>query len=298
MSMGIDRAAVRSFLAANARVLDRRRFALVSDNEDVGSATLAALNAYRNPDGGYGNGLEPDLRASESQPVGAYHAFEVLAELATHTFDESRELCDWLASVSLSDGGLPFALPIRDRVGCAPFWAEADTQRASLHITAAVTAYAHRVARTDAAVARHVWLGRSTDYCLEKIAALDEPGHAIELMFCIRFLDAVHDRQEAAPKLLRELGRFIPRTGAVPVAGGRADEMMRPLDFTPHPSDAARSLFDQAVVTADLDRLEAAQQADGGWPLEWDSYSPAAAVEWRGYVTVRSVKILNDNGRG
>lgn len=38
---------------------------------------LAALSAYRNPDGGYGWGLEADLRARESQPGAALHAFEV-----------------------------------------------------------------------------------------------------------------------------------------------------------------------------------------------------------------------------
>lgn len=296
--MAINRDAVGSFLASNARVLDRQRFALLAGTGDVRPATLAALNAYRNADGGYGNGLEPDLRAAESQPVGAYHAFEVFDEMAPDAFEESLALCDWLAAVSLGDGGLPFALPVRDPTACAPFWANADTQRSSLHITTAVTAYAHRVARADAAVARHEWLGRSTDYCMEKIARLEEPGHAIELMFCVRFLDAVYDSEEAAPQLLKRLARFLPRSGAVPVAGGRADEMMRPLDFAPRPSDAARSLLDEEVVAADLDRLEANQLEDGGWPLEWDAYSPAAEVEWRGYVTVRAVTILNDNGRG
>jgi hypothetical protein len=43
---------------------------------------LAALRAYRNPDGGYGQGLEPDLRAPESQPAAAWHAFEVFADIA------------------------------------------------------------------------------------------------------------------------------------------------------------------------------------------------------------------------
>jgi hypothetical protein len=39
-------------------------------------------NPCRNPDGGYGWGLEPDLRSVTSQPVGAMHAMEVFAETA------------------------------------------------------------------------------------------------------------------------------------------------------------------------------------------------------------------------
>ena len=38
------------------------------------SGLLAALDGYRNPDGGYGWGLEPDLRTPESQPGAALHA--------------------------------------------------------------------------------------------------------------------------------------------------------------------------------------------------------------------------------
>lgn len=63
MSIDIDRAA--SFLAAHARVLDRRRFALLTEGatDQDRRAVLAALEGYRNGDGGFGWGIEPDLRA-------------------------------------------------------------------------------------------------------------------------------------------------------------------------------------------------------------------------------------------
>ena len=57
-------------MASHARLLDRRRLELLLDGGEP-TAVLAALEAYRNPDGGYGWGLEPDLRATESQPGGA-----------------------------------------------------------------------------------------------------------------------------------------------------------------------------------------------------------------------------------
>ena len=153
--------AARGFMATHARVLDRRRFGLLF--EDAGSEpVLAALRAYRNPDGGYGHGLEPDLRARESQPAAAFHAFEVFADVAPVRAPEAVELCDWLDRVALPDGGLPFALPIEDSSGCAPFWAQADPQGFSLQITAIVAAHAHRVAAHDPAVAGHPWLARAT----------------------------------------------------------------------------------------------------------------------------------------
>ena len=82
------------------------------------AAVLAALEAYRNTDGGYG-AIEPDLRAVESQPVGAMHAFEVFEDVAPGTTPRAAELCDWLGEVCLPDGGLPFALPVADATATA-----------------------------------------------------------------------------------------------------------------------------------------------------------------------------------
>lgn len=289
--MGIDLAAAASFMAMHARQLDRRRFELVLGDGDR-EGVLAALDAYRNRDGGYGRGLEPDLRSTESQPGGALHAFEVLADVGPRTTPRSVELCDWLESISLPDGGLPFALPVTNPAGCAPFWVDADPTVSSLQITAIVAANAHRVARHDADVARHPWLATATRYCLEAITALDDTPHALVLAFSVQFLDAVHDTVPKAKALIEHLGRHIPADGRVHVDGGTAEEFMRPLDFAPEPNRPSRSLFAADVVEADLTRLASLQQPDGGWPVEWMTYSPAAALEWRGYLTVRAVSIL------
>jgi hypothetical protein len=287
--------AARSFMAGHARVLDRRRFELLFDGASA-EPVLAALNAYRNPDGGYGHGLEPDLRAPESQPAAALHAFEVLADVAPVTAPEAAELCDWLDAIALPDGGLPSALPIEDPSGCAPFWAQADPHAFSLQITAIVAAHANRVAAHDPTVAGHPWLARATSCCLAAIDALEAAPAAYELAFAVRFLDAVHDRDGAVPGLLARLGEYVPSDGRLRVVGGLADEALRPLDLAPEPGRPARSLLDEDAVATDLERLAAEQSEDGGWSVDFQSYSPAAALEWRGYATVRALSVLRDNG--
>jgi hypothetical protein len=286
--------AARGFMAGHARLLDRRRFGLLFDGGET-EAVLHALRAYRNPDGGYGHGLEPDLRAPESQPAAAFHAFEVFADLAPVTAPEAVELCDWLEAVALPDGGLPFALPIDDASGCAPFWAQADQHAFSLQITAIVAAHANRVAAHDPGVAGHPWLARATSRCLAAIDALDAAPAAYELAFAVRFLDAVHDRDRDAPGLLARMAAYVPRDGRLRVTGGLADEALRPVDLAPEPDRPARTLLDEAAVAADLDRLAAEQHEDGGWSVDFESYSPASALEWRGYATVRALSILRDN---
>jgi hypothetical protein len=295
--MSVDLDAAYAFLAGHARMVDRRRLASVLGHGNPTSA-LSAVNAYRNPDGGYGWGLEPDLRSTSSQPGGALHAFEVFADLSPATAPEAAGLCDWLDRVTLSGGGLPFALPIADPAGCAPFWVGAHSGDASLQITAVVAAEAHRVARNDPAVAGHPWLDRATAYCLQAsadLAAAAEP-FAIELAFAVRLLDVAAHRYPAAAELLPVLGRHIPASGLLPVIGGKEGETIRPLDYAPNPDGAARSLFATDVIAAELKRLAEQQRPDGGWEVDFASYSPAAALEWRGHATVRALSVLAGNG--
>lgn len=291
----VDVDAARDFMAQHARLLDRRRFGVVVDGEPAEGA-LAALSGYRNADGGYGWGLEPDLRSRTSQPGPALHAFEVFEDILPATSDAAVELCDWLASVSLADGGLPFALPLEDPAGTAPFWAEADATTSSLQITAVVAENAHRVAAGDSRVASHGWLEQATEFCLGVIDALDEDPAAMELAFTVRLLDAAHQAHSRAKEALGRLGEYIPPTGLLPVSGGIEGETMKPLDFAPRPDGPARELFSAEVISADLERMADAQEDDGGWTVDYASFSPAAALEWRGHATVRAVTTLKKNG--
>ncbi|MGE3664412.1 MAG: hypothetical protein AB7G09_24330 [Pseudonocardia sp.] len=290
----MDLAAASAFLAGHARQLDRLRFAALLGAVPP-DAVLAAVAAYRNPDGGYGWGLEPDLRAPESQPGGALHALEVFAEVAPTTTPAAAQLCDWLARVALPGGGLPFAFPVADPAACAPFWVDADPSRFSLQSTAFVVGTALRVAAHDPAVADHPWLRAATRTCLDAIARLDTAPHPIALSFVVRLVDALADADPGAGAILERLGAFLPRDGTLHVTGGAADEYLRPLDFAPTPGPA-RGLLDAAAVDADLERLAGAQQPDGGWVVDFGSFSPAAALEWRGYATVRAVGVLRANG--
>lgn len=294
MSVDLSRAA--SFLSGNGRLLDRRRFELLV-GETGPDAVLAAVDGYRNPDGGYGWGLEPDLRAPESQPGGALHAFEVFEEIAPERTPRAVELCDWLDSVTLPDGGLPFALPVADPTACAPFWTEAEHTVSALQSTAFAAGAALRVAAHDPAVAAHPWLERATQYCFNALATLDSAPHAIALSFAVRFLDAAYERYPAAPPLLARLGRFVPETGLVPVEGGSEGETMRALNFASVPGSPASALLRADVIEAELDELAAQQQEDGGWTVDFASYSPAATLEWRGYATVGALLTLKRAGR-
>jgi hypothetical protein len=256
---------------------------------------LAALEAYRNPGGGYGWGLEPDLRSRDSQPAAAGHAFEVFAGAGPASGPQAVALCGWLESITLSDGGLPFVLPMSSSAGVAPWFADGDPTVSSLQISAFVAASAHHVAAHDAAVAGHPWLERATAYCLDAIAGLDGDPFAYVLAFSLRLLDALHDRRPEAAALMDALAAHVPADGRVPVAGGAEGETLRPLDIAPDPGRPSRALVDPAAIADDLHRLASSQQSDGGWTVDYLPISPAGSLDWRGYATVKAIATLRRN---
>ena len=286
---GVDR--ILDYMTANARLLDRRRAELAVGAGDP-EAALAALASYRNPDGGFARALEPDARGPASQPVAALHAFEVLEEVAPVTSPLATDLLDWLDAVALPGGPLPFALPDAGGPGSAPMWETADTESPSLHMTAVVLGIAQRVGRHDPAVAQHPWLLRATDWATAEIAKLDGPRSAIEFRYVLQLLDALDARDE-----LERLGAHLPADGTMAVTGGKPDEAMRPLDFSPEPDRPLRALLEPEAIEGDLDRLEAEQRDDGAFDVDWAHWSSAGELEWRGWATVRALRILLANGR-
>lgn len=285
------------FMASSARVLDRRRLAALLDpsSENV-RAIVRSLGAYANPDGGFGLGIEPDLRAVESQPAGALHALEALADAREAAeFDvaaHAMPLLDWLTAHTLPEGALPFALPISDPTACSPFWVRASPSEPSLQITAAVAVHALRLARLDSTVRAHPWVSQATDYCMAEYRVMTERPKAYVLSFGLQFLDAATDVVPGAAEVLQHLMTFVPEDGLLPVAGGAENEAIHLLTYSPVPGRPIRSTLDDNAVQREVSRLRDAQQADGGWIVDFDSASPAAALEWRGYTTVQAVRTL------
>src|SRR5215467_15601358 len=105
-----DMDAAAQYLAANARVLERRRFERLFAGGGPGPVR-DAVAAYRNADGGFGHALEPDCRAPGSQSLAVEMALRIMDE--TDAWDQAlvRGACDWLAAVAPAEGGVAFVEP-------------------------------------------------------------------------------------------------------------------------------------------------------------------------------------------
>src|SRR4029450_13525399 len=94
----------------SARLVDRTRFAALFLHGER-EVALAALRGYQNADGGFGNALEPDLRAPLSQPAPVRSSMEMLDQLDGFADPMIRRACDYLLTITSADGGVPFRLP-------------------------------------------------------------------------------------------------------------------------------------------------------------------------------------------
>ena len=281
MEKTLSRAA--DFIWRSARLLDRHRFAYLFMRGDA-YPVLAALRPYANRDGGFGNSLEPDLRAPVSQPVPVWSAFEVLDEIDAMDDPMVQGACDYLVTITRPDGGVPFMLPTARPFPRAPWWETDDDPPGGLLPTAGIAAHLH------ANGIDHPWLGPATDFCWRQIDALDQTS-AYEMQMVLPFLEHVDDRARAEDAVAR-VGPKLFEQNVVELDPDVPGEIHTPLDFAPRPDSIARPLFADADIDAHLDALAAGQRDDGGWMFNWREWSPAATQEWRAALTIAALSTI------
>jgi len=117
----LDRA--RHFVAAKGRLLDAvlMQYAL---GEGAGTDALVALAPYQNDDGGFGHGLEPDLRTPASTAIATSTALQILRRIrapADHPLIEDV-VAYLVATVDRDLGVWPIIGPEVDEAPHAPWW--------------------------------------------------------------------------------------------------------------------------------------------------------------------------------
>jgi hypothetical protein len=279
----------REFIAKNARLLDRHRFAFLFDRASP-DAVVAALRPYQNPDGGFGHALEPDLRTPLSQPIPTWTALWILDEAGRFDPEMVERALAYLAQIEVPGGGVPFVLRTASDAPHAPWW---ETGRgklpASINPTAGIAAvlFKHKM--------RSPWLDRAAAWCWQRIDRM-RAVNPYEMRVTLSFLDHVPDRDRAGQALERLRPKILSK-GMVELDVRSKKDAFRPLDYAPEPGLLSRELFSGTEIEHQLDGLERAQRADGGWAIHFPIWTPITRFEWRGCQTVDMLKILQRNGR-
>jgi hypothetical protein len=284
-------AAGEQFLLSQARLLERRLFATCFLGAPA-SGVVDALRGYQNDDGGFGHGLEPDKRCPASLPIDVEMAFQAMATAGTADQGMVAAACDYLARTAAeagSGGAVPLAFPVIEFFPRAEHWSE-WTYEPGLNPTAGLVGLLYQLGID------HPWRVEGARYCWRKLEEDGLPGDAHALSEVLGFLAHVPERARAdehAAALTADLAS-VPMVQLDPDASGYG---LSPLHFAPTASARWRALFTDEQIGAHLDRVERDQQPDGGWPITWAPPSEAAALEWRGVVTLGALRTLTSYSR-
>src|SRR5215472_17129887 len=104
----------RDFIFSQGRLLERRLFDTCFEGATA-TGVIDALRGYRNEDGGFGHGLEPDKRCPASLPIDVEAALQALATARAVDPSLLAGACEYLAGVAAdadSGGAVPPAFPV------------------------------------------------------------------------------------------------------------------------------------------------------------------------------------------
>ena len=182
-SQAFERA--QEFIWRDARLIDRYLFSHLFC-QGPKTAVITALKAYQNPDGGFGNALEPDKRAPTSQPIDAETALRCLDTIDALSDAQVQHelllpLCGWLQRATTPEGGIPFVLPSSNAYPHTPWMGTSDDHPpAAINPTASVAGYLLKSGL------QHAWIDRAVEYCWQNIeASVDEEYHTDHDRGCI-----------------------------------------------------------------------------------------------------------------
>lgn len=272
----IERA--RRFFADNGRDIDRARFAFHFDDMPV-EGLMAALARYQNPDGGFGQGLEPDIGAPDSNPFATELALQYCLEAGVSR-DEGllARAVGYLEASQDEEGGWRFTQAVYQHP-LAPWFQgwEWPNLNPACTIAGLLRELGLGSERLHAGVAR-LFNERA------RVADLAGEDFYAARPYAYYFLpEWEHPRREL---YLAGLLWWLIRghlSGSVGDAGHFFAYVRGPQTYTGR-------LLPAGIIAAQLDRLAAEQQDDGGWP---SPYAP----HWRGPATVENLLTLRAFGR-
>lgn len=119
---------LRTFIYQHGRLLERKLFEYCFSGGDR-QACLSALRAYQNPDGGFGNGIEPDLLCPDSSAIGAETALYVVDLLDAWHEPFVQALVGWLDKTQNERGVLPHPPDNLTAYPYQPWWGGPDDHR-------------------------------------------------------------------------------------------------------------------------------------------------------------------------
>ena len=275
MPLDFDKA--RDFAHQNGTLLERALFAWLFENGGADRVRQIIL-CYKNPDNGFGHGLEHDIRAPMSHPLALEYLLGTMKHIGLDPADTLAGAADWVESRMDAAGDLLVPPGIR-AYPMAPWWQESGGQT-----------------MPDSIVGNLIHFGCATPSLVEKTvawaAANHSPDtirennwlfmayHAYDFFFAIDAFPKLDSYRQASVDNIVALAQAMPDS--------QCDSLFA---FAPTPDSIVAEALPPALILRCLDLLENSQQPAGHW---LDQHN---LPQWYTMTTINVLLALRRYGR-
>ena len=292
--------ASRQFIEQKGRPLEIARFHYAFNGASANSV-VAALKEFQNPDGGFGHGLEPDLRTNDSSALCTSIAFQVLRSINGTSDHEcvSGAIAYLLKTLDQKEWHWPIIPKSAQQSPHAPWWEQSDEEEKSelfsLNPTAEMLGYLydyqHLVPETIISQISERVMGALSN--TEQIAMHD-------LLCCLRLMKTKTLPDEFREQIRQAVAQQIDGTVEKDSAAWEG-YCLRPLQVIDVPDSPFIAGMEEAVE-ANLAYEISNQGEEGAWLPTWswgDMFPDAwqqARQDWSGVITVETLLVLKRFG--
>jgi len=281
----------RDFILTNARMIERRLFEFHFANGDM-NGVFHAVYAYRNPDGGFGHGMEPDTASPESQPLFSIMALETLDEVGYLTKEIIlKDFMPYFEHITTKKGGIPWMFRPKSDYPCEEHF-KTVKEWAALSTTAPLLGILEKYEINIP------WMKKAEEFVWSEFERI-QGKHAFCYLCVPRwliFLEHTKSRKKAEKKL-RDLKNWILNNGII--CEDKTDNgwglygKPHSLNYASSPDSTLYSIFTKDTLELDLAELINKQKEDGRWDT-WYGISEGTKLEWAGIQTLWALKTLKN----
>lgn len=284
----------RDFILTNARMIERRlfEFHFVNGNNE---GVFHAVYAYRNSDGGFGHGMEPDTASPESQPLFGIMALESLDEAGCLNADLIlKDFMPYFQSVTTEEGGIPWMHRPTSDYPCEEHF-KTIKEHAALSTTAPLLGFLEKY-NIDIP-----WMKKAEEFIWKEIERINKKHVFCHLCVPRRLQFLQYTKNKANAEIaIDNLKGWILEKGVL--CEDKTDEgwglygKPHSLCYADSPESILNPIFTEEMINSDLNELITRQKSDGRWDT-WYGLSEGMKLEWAGIQTLWTLKTLKNYNR-
>ena len=290
----VDYLKARDFILTNARMIERRLFQFHFENDNP-EGVFHAVYAYRNSDGGFGHGMEPDTASPESQPLFSIMALETLDEVGYLTKEIIlNDFMPYFESITTEKGGIPWMLRPKSNYPCEGHF-KTIKEWAALSTTAPLLGILEKY-NMDIP-----WMQKAEQFVWSEFERIKDK-HAFCYLCVPRWLTFLENTksQDKAEQTINNLKNWISNNGII--CEDRSDEgwglygKPHSLNYATSSESILYSISNKETIELDIKELINRQKEDGRWDT-WYGISEGTKLEWAGIQTLWTLKTLKNYNR-